>query len=135
MKAKPKIAAKKAPAKKSSSKSGANAIRKIALAMPEETEEPHFDLTSFRVNKKIFATANQGIPRCMVKLSPELQSAMAAAHPGIVTPVPGTWGLQGSTWIATDKAPASLLKDLIASAWAGVASRKLLAAHADKLRK
>jgi hypothetical protein len=31
--------------------------RRLALELPETHEEPHFDLTSFRVGKKIFATA------------------------------------------------------------------------------
>lgn len=32
-------------------------IRRLALALPEATEEPHFHFTSFRVRGKIFATA------------------------------------------------------------------------------
>jgi hypothetical protein len=126
------VSAAKKPAAKA--KSGAAAIRKIALSMPEAVEEPHFELVSFRVNKKIFATASADKPRCMVKLAPELQQAMTAAHPKCVTPVPGTWGARGSTWVATDKAPPALLRDLIASAWANVAPKKLLAQHAPKLR-
>ena len=31
-------------------------FRKLALSFPEATEEPHFEKTSFRVKKKIFAT-------------------------------------------------------------------------------
>jgi hypothetical protein len=31
--------------------------RQFALSLPEATEEPHFDYTSFRVGGKIFATA------------------------------------------------------------------------------
>lgn len=31
-------------------------LRKLALSFPEVTEEPHFEKTSFRVKKKIFAT-------------------------------------------------------------------------------
>src|SRR6188508_571796 len=31
--------------------------RALALALPEAHEAPHFDLTSFRVGKKVFATA------------------------------------------------------------------------------
>lgn len=31
--------------------------RTLALALPEATEQPHFDMTSFRVRSKIFATA------------------------------------------------------------------------------
>ena len=32
------------------------AARHFALSLPEATEEPHFDLASFRVKGKIFAT-------------------------------------------------------------------------------
>jgi hypothetical protein len=32
-------------------------VRRIAMALPEVTEEPHFEYTSFRVRGKIFATA------------------------------------------------------------------------------
>lgn len=32
-------------------------VRILALALPETTEQPHFDYTSFRVKGKIFATA------------------------------------------------------------------------------
>ena len=31
--------------------------RKFALSLPEATEEPHFEFTSFRIGGKIFATA------------------------------------------------------------------------------
>ena len=31
-------------------------VRRIALALPQVSEEPHFHLASFRVNGKIFAT-------------------------------------------------------------------------------
>lgn len=30
-------------------------LRHLALSLPETTEEPHFEKTSFRVKKKIFA--------------------------------------------------------------------------------
>lgn len=33
------------------------AARVLALGLPGASEEPHFDLTSFRVGRKIFATA------------------------------------------------------------------------------
>jgi hypothetical protein len=31
-------------------------VRRLALSLPETTEEPHHDMTSFRVGGKIFAT-------------------------------------------------------------------------------
>lgn len=35
-------------------------VRAFALALPEVTEEPHFEKASFRVRGKIFATVPQG---------------------------------------------------------------------------
>ncbi len=32
------------------------AARRVALSLPEATEAPHHDMSSFRVNNKIFAT-------------------------------------------------------------------------------
>ncbi|MCI0544000.1 MAG: MmcQ/YjbR family DNA-binding protein [Actinobacteria bacterium] len=31
-------------------------VRRLALSLPEASEEPHFEMTSFRVRGKIFAT-------------------------------------------------------------------------------
>jgi hypothetical protein len=33
-----------------------SAVRRFALSLPETTEEPHFDFSSFRVRGKIFVT-------------------------------------------------------------------------------
>lgn len=37
----------------------AQTVRKLALAFYEAEEFPHFDKTSFRVKKKVFATLNE----------------------------------------------------------------------------
>jgi len=110
-------------------------LRKVALALPEATEAAHFDMPSFRVRGKIFATARVNEPKAMLKLPAALQQAMAAAHPGVIVPVPGYWGRNGATFVATDKCPKALLADLVASAWANVAPKALVAAHADTLRR
>ncbi len=34
-------------------------FRKLAMSFPETTEEPHFEKTSFRIKKKIFATFDE----------------------------------------------------------------------------
>jgi predicted DNA-binding protein (MmcQ/YjbR family) len=44
-------------------------LRKLALSFPETTEEPHFEKTSFRVKKKIFATYDGKNKTACVKLS------------------------------------------------------------------
>lgn len=44
-------------------------LQDLALSFPETTEEPHFEKTSFRVKKKIFATFDAQNMRVSVKLS------------------------------------------------------------------
>jgi hypothetical protein len=54
-------------------------LRRIALGLPEAIEAPHFEATSFRVNKKIFATLGEAKDRAVVKLTREQQEMMCAA--------------------------------------------------------
>jgi predicted DNA-binding protein (MmcQ/YjbR family) len=34
-------------------------LRQFALSLPETTQEPHFEKTSFKVRKRIFATYDE----------------------------------------------------------------------------
>ena len=102
----------------------AGRIRALALALPEAVEAPHFEIASFRVGKKIFATLRPGQPALMVKLDPEDQHNLAAANCAIAA-VPGYWGRKGSTFVdisRIDEATAAMLLEL---AWARVAPKRL----------
>lgn len=46
-------------------------VRGFTLSLPETTEEPHFEKTSFRVKRKIFATYDEGQNKLCVNL-PEI---------------------------------------------------------------
>lgn len=105
-------------------------LRSIALKLPGTEEKPHFDMPSFRVAGKIFATARLNEPKAMLKLPAVLQEAMSAAHPGVIEPVPGYWGRNGATFIATDKVGKKLFADLVGAAWANVAPKRLTAEKA-----
>jgi len=48
-------------------------VRQFALAMPEASEAPHFDMTSFRVRGKIFAT----MPPLMHRSHPSVRRCLA----------------------------------------------------------
>lgn len=122
-------------ARAAKAKGSADLMRAIALKLPEAMEAPHFDFPSFRVNGKIFATARLGEPLVMLKLPTELQQAMVAAHPDVFSLPPGAWAKGGATFAATDKIDRKLLADLTASAWANVAPKKLVEAHAAKLKR
>ncbi len=110
-------------------------LRSIALKLPEAEEKPHFDMPSFRVRGKIFATARLNEPKAMLKLPIALQEAMSAAHPGVIEPVPGYWGLTGATYVATDKIDKKLFADMVGAAWSGVAPKSLAAQPAPKTKK
>ena len=103
-------------------------VRRIALAQPEAYEADHHGMPSFRVGKKIFCTIHQDHPRAMLKLDPEDQRNLSEAHPGVIEPVPGYWGRNGSTFIWFETVEAGRFADLMAMAWAQVAPKRLLAA-------
>jgi hypothetical protein len=55
--------------------------RRYALSLPETTEEPHFESTSFRVRGKIFATAPPGGAHLHVFVEEEQRAPLIAAEP------------------------------------------------------
>lgn len=99
-------------------------IRAAALALPEAYEEPHFDIPSFRVKKKIFCTIHLDQPRIMLKLDPEDQHNLADGE--TIEPVPGYWGRNGATFVWFEKLERDRLPDLMRLAWANVAPKRLL---------
>ncbi|RYG63261.1 MmcQ/YjbR family DNA-binding protein, partial [bacterium] len=56
-------------------------VRKRAMALPEVTEEAHFDRTSFRVKGKIFVTAKPDEPYVHVFVSEDVREPALASHP------------------------------------------------------
>ena len=100
-------------------------LRKLALKLPEAEEAPHFGMPSFRVGKKIFATARLDERKAMLKLPRDLQEIACANYPDAVAPVPGYWGRNGATFVMIDKIKPHDLADLVASAWANAAPKRL----------
>jgi len=99
-------------------------VRRMALALPETAEAPHFDKTSFRVAGKIFATWAQGRP-LMLKLDPEDQANLVADDPARITPVPGVWGRRGCTFVSFETLAEDRLAVLVRLAWAANAPKRL----------
>ena len=106
--------------------------RKAALSLPETEEKPHFDLTSFRVKNKIFATIHADKNYVMVKLSAIDQSVFCAYDKEVIFPVPGRWGKQGATFINLKKVKKSMLIDAMTTAWKTTAPLKLVEKHFGK---
>ncbi len=100
-------------------------LKETALAFAETSEEPHFEKTSFRVCKKIFATYNQKENRACIKLSPIDQNVFASFDKNIFVPVPNKWGLQGWTLVYLALVPKEMFVDALTCAYNQVAPKRL----------
>ena len=105
------------------------AFQKIALGFPGTTEEPHFEKTSFRVKKKIFATYDAKNKRACVKLSLTDQDLFSVADKSIY-PLANKWGQQGWTIIEMKTISKALFTAALTMAYCEVAPAKL----ADQVR-
>ncbi|MEQ8245768.1 MmcQ/YjbR family DNA-binding protein [Fulvivirga sp.] len=100
-------------------------LRQLALSFPEATEEPHFEKTSFRVKKKIFATHDTNNNRLTIKLSEADQDLFSLIDKSMIYPVANKWGKQGWTIVELSKVSEEVLKDALATAYCEVAPKKL----------
>jgi predicted DNA-binding protein (MmcQ/YjbR family) len=105
-------------------------FRKLALSFPETTEEPHFEKTSFRVKKKIFATYDDVNKRAFIKLSEIDPNVFSSTDKTVIFPVGNKWGKQGWTLIEMKKIHKDLFIDALTTAYCEVAPKKL----ADQIR-
>ena len=105
-------------------------FRKLALAFENATEEPHFEKTSFRVKKKIFATYDGIKKRVCIKLSQIDQDVFSTSDKTIIFPVENKWGKQGWTLIELSKVRKEMFVDALINAYCEVAPKKL----ADQVR-
>ncbi|HXP21703.1 MAG TPA: MmcQ/YjbR family DNA-binding protein [Streptosporangiaceae bacterium] len=100
--------------------------RRFALSLPGVTEEPHFDLSSYRVRGKIFATAPPGGSHLHVFLDELAVEAAVAEDPAAFEPL--RWGRQvRGVRILLAAAAAERVTELIDDAWRRRAPRQLVA--------
>ncbi|HEY0679056.1 MAG TPA: MmcQ/YjbR family DNA-binding protein [Chitinophagaceae bacterium] len=99
-------------------------FRKLALSFPEAEEQPHFNLPSFRVKKKIFATLWEKENKAMIKFTPLDQSVFCAYGDAVFYPVPGFWGKKGATFVDLGKVRKDMLKDALSVAYEAVTAKK-----------
>ncbi len=100
-------------------------LRKVALSLPETSEKPHFEKTSFRVRNKIFVTYEEKINRACLKFSEIDQDVFCFIDKTLIYPVPNKWGKQGWTFIELDRLDNEILEDAIKTAYKEVAPKKL----------
>ena len=101
--------------------------RRFALSLPETTEEPHFEKSSFRVKGKIFATVPVGGKHLHVNVEVDEGQALAEELPEAFEPI--VWGEQKKTdWIRVTlaKADREIVQELLEDAWRRKAPKRVL---------
>jgi len=91
-------------------------VRKVALALPHTTEEPHHNFGSFRVRGKIFVTVPPDESHIHVFVAEEAREAAFALHPEFVEKL--TWGGKVvGLRVTLSSAPAAAVTRLVSQAW------------------
>ena len=98
----------------------------FALSLPEATEEPHFDMSSFRVRGKIFATVPPGGAHLHVFVDESEINAAVAEDPAAFEPL--QWGerVRGLR-IHLGVCAAERVQELIEESWRRKAPKRLVA--------
>jgi predicted DNA-binding protein (MmcQ/YjbR family) len=100
-------------------------FRQLALSYDETVEEPHFEKTSFRVNKKIFATLDVCKHKAILKLSVTDQSVFCLFNKSVIYAVSRGWGKQGWTCIELKKIRNEMMRDVLTRAYCHTAPKRL----------
>ncbi|MCP9770029.1 MmcQ/YjbR family DNA-binding protein [Lacihabitans sp. LS3-19] len=100
-------------------------FRKLAMALPQAEEAPHFDKSSFRIKKKIFATINEKENRATLKFSPEEQGIFSKINPDSIFSVPNKWGKMGWTHLHYLDLSQEIIEGLLKAAYCSVAPKNL----------
>ena len=104
--------------------------RRFALSLPETTEAPHFDMSSFRVKGAIFCTVPPGGRTLHVYADPDEARALVEASPGAYEHI--VWGKRPKPeWLRVFLAHAdtAVVKELLEDAWRAKAPKRVLAAY------
>jgi hypothetical protein len=107
-----------------------DAARTFALSLPETTEEPHFDLSSFRVNKKIFCTVPPDGKTLRIAVGAHEVRALVAEDPAAYSVI--IWGKRVvSDWVQVHlpKAKVGQVKELLEDAWRSKAPKRARTAY------
>jgi hypothetical protein len=93
-------------------------VRRIALSLPETSEAPHHDMTSFRVAGKIFATVPPAGDRVHIFVDEEEIRAYCAEYLAAVEELWWAKNLRGCRVVlAQAQANQALLREMLTLAW------------------
>lgn len=110
----------------------AQKFRKLALRLPESSENAHMGHPDFRVGGKIFATLGPDEDWAMVKLTPDQQAAVIRDEPNVFQPANGAWGRRGCTIIQLRHAHELTVGNALIEAWRNTAPNRLVSLLDDE---
>lgn len=96
----------------------ATKVRKLALALPDASEAPHFDRAAFRTPRRIFATMPADGASVNFMFDPEQQEFWCENEPQAFAPVSGGWGKMGCTTCTLSKVDEATFKSALNAAHA-----------------
>lgn len=98
--------------------------RKLALALPEATEEPHFQMWSFRVGGKIFATVPPEGDHLHVFVDDDTVRAAVQSDPKAFEEL--WWGEKlAGVRVSLAQAKQGAVRDLLQASWQRKAAKRL----------
>jgi hypothetical protein len=104
------------------------AARKFALSLPETTDEPHHDFSSFRVKGKIFATVPPAGTHLHLFVDDDLREQMVATSPEAFEKL--WWGEKVvGLRVNLSVASRTVVLDLLQAAWIRKAPKRLAAEY------
>jgi len=102
-------------------------VRRLALALPEATEQDHHGMASFRIRGKIFATIPDG---CHVRVMLDEEDVLAAVAEDSAACSPLRWGSRiACVVVELAHAQPVLVEELVTDAWRRRAPRALVREH------
>ncbi|NEK59332.1 MmcQ/YjbR family DNA-binding protein [Geodermatophilus sabuli] len=102
-------------------------VRSVALALPEASERPAWDMACLRVRDKIFASMPPDESWVAIRLAEGENTALATARPGVFS-VPHHYRNSTMVVVALDAVDRDELAELLTEAWRLRAPARLRAA-------
>jgi hypothetical protein len=105
-----------------------SAVRKFALSLPEVTEEPHFQFSSFRFRGKMLVTVPPEETHIHVFVPDQQREPALSMYPEFIEKL--FWGgkVRGLR-VALADARAEVVESLVLATWASRAPRSMVAAR------
>ena len=106
-------------------------VRHFAMSLPDVTEEPHFDYTSFRIGGKMVATAPPGGEFLHIFLDEEERTSSLERYPDFLEEL--YWGKRAiGVRVLLSAARAEVIRKLIETAYAAKSAKKAKASRRKK---